>query len=68
MKTTIQKTSKIWELVQFLGYIAALLIGPLLFFLADANSPGLRSAGLLTIGGGILVVVIGRFLAWWNNG
>ena len=67
-KMQIEKTAKKWKLLQFLSLAVALFLGPLIFFLADANSQYLRTVGAILFFGGLFGWALSRFVAWWFHG
>ena len=60
MTQTVQKTGKFWKLVQLIG-VAGVVWGFVALSKGDPKSTGILAAG-------IVIVILGRLLAWWFHG
>ena len=66
----IEQTAKRYKLMQLAGCLA-MMAGAVIGAVGIASgepSPGQLIATFLSIGGGLLCYIIGRFLAWWFHG
>ncbi len=67
--TTIQLTSTRWKIVKLIGWIAFIVGG--LFFLGGLSNGGFQNAqtgmGFTLAFLGFIVLVVGKFGAWWTN-
>ncbi len=74
---TIEQTSKEWKVLQFfggLGLVIGFTLLVIVFSSAGQASPdsawvgglGLLSIGLIFVG--VIMYIVGRIGAWWNNG
>lgn len=62
-RTQLEPTGKIFKLLMVVGAVLA-IIGIIRYVAMKDQDPG---AGLLLVFLGIVVFVIGKFLAWWKH-
>lgn len=63
---TIERTSKIWKLLQLIGAVG-IITGIAVLFIMPAGS-SLQASGFLMIIAGFLTYIIARVAAWWCHG
>ena len=63
---TVELTSKKWKKYK-LNAIGAFCIGLFLVILGPSTSPAFSVIGGLLLVTGVILGIIGRFGAWWNN-
>ncbi len=67
--TTIQLTDKKWKVVKLVAWVT--IVGGLCMFVSGSQNGGFQNpktgAGLSLLCIGIILLVVGKFGAWWTN-